>query len=133
MHIDPKARMRERRRKRSNNPHQALSLQLSHVRVGARLDALVLADEEGITIAHAGDEKLCSELAALAPILSRGTVVSNGIDMRQGLLFVRAVNFQGSPLYLASCGDNPDETTPAVVDQWLAEATLGVTRILTAA
>lgn len=133
MQIVPEAKVGERRRIRSDDPRVALALQLSHVRHGARLDAVVLANDEGLPIAHAGDPALCSELAALAPILSRGRVVENQIDMRQGLLFVRAVTFQGAPLYLASCGDSPSENTPAVVDQWLAEATRGVTRILTAA
>jgi hypothetical protein len=132
MQLESQAKSGERRRIRSNDPHRALALQLSHVRHSARLDALVLATHDGLPIAHAGDAALCRELAALAPILSRGTVVANEIDIRQGLLFVRAVIFQGSPLYLASCGDNPTETTPAEVDQWLAEATQGVTRILAA-
>jgi hypothetical protein len=133
MQIEPKPEVAERRRIRSDDPHMALALQLSHVRHGARLDALVLANDDGLPIAHAGDAALCSELAALAPILSRGRVVTNKIDMRQGLLFVRAVNFQGAPLYLASCGDSPTENTPAEVDNWLAEATHGITRILAAA
>jgi hypothetical protein len=133
MHIEPKAEVGERRRIRSDDPHVALALQLSHVRHGARLDAVVLANDEGLPIAHAGDAALCSELAALAPILSRGRVAENQIDIRQGLLFVRAVNFQGAPLYLASCGDSPTENTPELVDQWLANATVGVTRILAAA
>jgi len=133
MHDKPKPEGAERRRIRSDDPHMALALQLSHVRHSARLDAVVLANDEGLPIAHAGDATLCSELAALAPILSRGRVIENQIDMRQGLLFVRAVNFQGAPLYLASCGDSPTENSPALVDQWLADATVGVTRILTAA
>jgi hypothetical protein len=133
MHKGPKPDVKERRRIRSDDPHVALALQLSHVRHGARLDAVVLANDEGLPIAHAGDAALCCELAALAPILSRGKVVENQIDMRQGLLFVRAVNFQGAPLYLASCGDSPSENTPELVDQWLADATVGVTRILAAA
>lgn len=133
MHEVTKPEVKERRRIRSDDPHVALSLQLSHVRHGARLDAVVLANDEGLPIAHAGDAALCVELAALAPILSRGKVVENQIDMRQGLLFVRAVNYQGAPLYLASCGDSPSENTPELVDQWLANATVGVTRILNAA
>jgi hypothetical protein len=93
----------------------------------------VLAKHQGQPIPQAGDSALCWELAALAPILSRGTPITHEIDIRQGLLFVRAVNFQGSALYLASCGDSPTENTPAEVDEWLAEATRGVTRILAAA
>ena len=122
----------ERRYRRSDDPQQALSLQLSHVRDEAQLDALVLASHDGLTIAHAGDAALCSELAALAPLLSRGHVIDNEVDIQHGILFVRAVEFEGTPLYLASCGDTVTETTPADVDRWLAEATAGVTRILAA-
>lgn len=122
----------DRRRARSSNPHQALSLQLSQVRDEARLDALVLASHEGLAIAHAGDADLCCELAALAPLLSAGHTLAEAAEIQQGLLFVRAVNFEGMPLYLASCGDNPDENTPAEVDRWLLEATQGVRRILAA-
>jgi hypothetical protein len=122
----------DRRQLRSNDAQQALSLQLSHVRDGAHLDALVLASHDGLTIAHAGDPALCCELAALAPLLSQGHAIDNEVDIQQGLLFVRAVEFEGVPLYLASCGDNVTETAPADVDRWLTQATVGVTRILAA-
>jgi hypothetical protein len=129
----------DRRRARSSDPKQALELQLSHVRHEAHLDALVLASREGLPIAHAGDEDLCCELAALAPLLGSawsphlsGQAPANGSDIQQGLLFVRAVELDGESLYLASCGDNPLAHTPAAVDRWLLEATAGVRRILAA-
>jgi hypothetical protein len=122
----------ERRHNRSDNPQRALSIQLSQVRDEAQLDALVLATHDGLTIAHAGDPAVCSELAAVAPLLSQGPLHTE-IELPQQLLFVRAVTFEGSPLYLVSCGDDPARTTPAHVDRWLAKATLGVTRILAAA
>lgn len=120
---------RERRQNRSDDPQRALSIQLSQVRDEAQLDALVLATHDGLTIAHAGDLAVCCELAAVAPLLSQGPLPTE-IEVRQQLLFVRAVTFEGSPLYLASCGDAPD---PAHVDRWLVKATAGVTRILAAA
>jgi hypothetical protein len=129
---EPRASTRERRRRRSDDPQRALSLQLSQVRDEARLDALVLASHEGLAIAHAGDPAICCELAAFAPLLSQGPLHTD-LELPQRLLFVRALTFEGSPLYLASCGDNPDETTFAQVDQWLAKASVGLTRILAAA
>lgn len=120
---------RERRRARSDNALEALLLQLSHVRDEAGLSALVLASHDGLTIAHAGDEALCSELAALAPLLSRGQV-QNDVQIEQPLLFVRAVEFEGVPLYLASCGDDVAAGSAEDVDRLLGEATRGVTRIL---
>jgi hypothetical protein len=143
MQMDVDTDAADRRRARSSDPQEALSLQLSYVRSEAGLDALVLASHDGLTIAHAGDLDLCSELAALAPILSNGMSsgdLSNGIssgdagasatDIQQGLLFVREVYFEGTALYLASCGDNVSDNAPAEVDRWLIEATVGVTRIL---
>ena len=142
----PASTAADRRHERSSDPQEALSLQLSYVRSEAGLDALVLASHDGLAIAHAGDLDLCSELAALAPILSNGIscgALSNGsssygdasataADIQQGLLFVREVVFEGTALYLASCGDNVSESAPAEVDRWLLEATVGVTRILAA-
>jgi hypothetical protein len=123
---------RERRQNRSDNAQRALSIQLSQVRDEAQLDALVLATHDGLTIAHAGDPAVCSELAAVAPLLSQGPLPTE-IELPQQLLFVRAVTFEGAALYLVSCGDDPDRTTPDRVDRWLAKATIGVTRILAAA
>ncbi|HEX6240734.1 MAG TPA: hypothetical protein VFZ61_07570 [Polyangiales bacterium] len=130
MQVERQISEQDRRRIRSSDPQQALSLQLSHVRDEAQLDALVLASPEGLPIAHAGDLDLCSELAALAPLLSTGQAAN--ADIQQGLLFVRAVNVDGEPLYLASCGDDLQALSPAAVDRWLLEATAGVRRILAA-
>jgi hypothetical protein len=136
MQMDVDTCAADRRRERSSDPQEALTLQLSYVRSEAGLDALVLASHDGLAIAHAGDLDLCSELAALAPLLSnglaRGDTSASGADIQQALLFVRAVNFEGTALYLASCGDNVNESAPAEVDRWLIEATEGVTRILAA-
>jgi hypothetical protein len=134
MQMDVDTDATDRRLVRSSDPQEALSLQLSYVRSEAGLDALVLATHDGLTIAHAGDVDLCSELAALAPLLSRGaaSASASAADIQQGLLFVRAVNFEGTALYLASCGDNVHDNAPAEVDRWLIEATEGVTRILAA-
>lgn len=128
MQVERQGQPNERRQARSSDPQQALSLQLSHVRDEAQLDALVLASADGLPIAHAGDDELCWELAAVAPLLSSGQAPA----IEQGLVFVRAVNVDGEALYLASCGDDLQSLTPAGVDRWLLEATAGVRRILDA-
>ena len=71
----------DRRRRRSDDAREALDLQLAHVRDAARLDALVLASDEGLSIAFSGEEELCTELAALAPFLPRELVAH---DPRSG-------------------------------------------------
>jgi len=131
MQMDADTRATDRRRARSSDPHEALALQLSYVRSEANLNALVLASHDGLPIAGAGDQQLCSQLAAVAPLLSGGDAAS-AADIRHGLLFVREVYFEGTPLYLASCGDDVYDSAPAEVDRWLIEATEGVTRILAA-
>jgi hypothetical protein len=131
MQMDADTLATDRRRVRSSDPQEALALQLSYVRSEAGLNALVFASHDGLQIAGSGDRDLCSELAAVAPLLSMGDAAS-AADIQHGLLFVREVYFEGTPLYLASCGDNVYESGPAEVDRWLIEATEGVTRILAA-
>ena len=109
----------DRRTRRSQRAEEALSLQLERVRDEARLEALVLASEEGLAIAHSGEEELCTELAALAPFIEE-TITS------QDLLRVRPTQFAGHPLYLVSYG----RERPPEVDGWLDHACSGVFRIL---
>jgi len=109
----------ERRRRRSQEAQQALFLQLERVRDQARLDALVLASEEGLCIAHSGEEEFCTELAALAPFIPQASAA-------QALLRVRATDFAGRRMYLVCYGREP----PTEVASWLEHAWSGVTRIL---
>lgn len=121
----------ERRRRRSLDPHTALSLQLAHVQEQAKLSALVLASEDGLPIAHAGDADLCSELAAVAPFssLQAGEPASTYID--HALVHVERVPWNGAPLFLAGCRGAP-HADGGEITRWLAHAQAGVTRILAA-
>jgi len=114
---------RERRIRRSHDCFESLTLQLARVRDAAQLEALVLATEEGLPVAHCGEESLCEELAALAPLLGRDR---KGVPQRAGR--VRAVSLTGLPLYLVSYSTE----APAQIDHWLEHASRGVTRILSA-
>ncbi len=105
----------DRRTRRSQRVHEALSLQLDHVRGKARIAALVLATEEGLRVAHSGEEGLCEELAARAPFLSNERTTR-----------VRHVSCLGLPLYLVSYG----ESDASQIDDWLEHASHGITRIL---
>jgi hypothetical protein len=121
----------ERRRARADNAQEALTLQLAELCDAGHLDALVLAGADGLAIAHAGDLELCSELAAIAPLLSSEMLQVSPSSIQHGMLFVRAVEFEGSSLYLASCGEWGDAAM-SEVDRVLHEATQGVRRILAA-
>ena len=117
----------ERRRRRSEVPQEALVLQLERVREKARLDALVLASDEGLSIAHSGEEELCTELAALAPFLPRETEART--EAGSEALRVQPVSFGSLLLYLVSyCRDQVSDQ----LDGWLEHASRGVVRILDA-
>ena len=61
--------MIERRVHRSQDPYRALCLQLEHSRTHGALDAVVVAIDNGLLVAGAGDESLCEALGAVAPLV----------------------------------------------------------------
>lgn len=117
----------ERRHNRSNNKELALGYQLAHVRDRGRLEALVLADDDGLALSTAGDPAVCRELAAIAPLWAKSIL---GIPLppllRGAEVAVRIVRVHGQPLYLASVGGG------VARDALLAHSLSGVTRILAA-
>jgi hypothetical protein len=112
----------ERRTRRSYQPQEALSYQLEHVRGQAGLAALVLATQDGLSIAYSGEDELCLELAALAPFLQEADNDGTPRATR-----VRAMDHDGLPLLLISYG--VDDARPEL-DGWLDHATQGISRIL---
>ena len=115
----------ERRARRSNHRDLALGFQLEHVRDRGRLEALVLADDDGLALATAGDPAVCRELSAIAPLMARSIL---GIPMpgmlRGAEVAVRIVHVHGVPLYLASVGGG------VARDALLSHSMAGVRRIL---
>ena len=63
--------VRERRQRRSDNTTLALHYQLEACRQAARLDGLVLSDEDGFCLAASGDPQACHEVAARLPFIGR--------------------------------------------------------------
>src|SRR5579863_4523819 len=96
----------DRRRKRSQDPLVALHYQLAYTRNEERLDALVVADDCGVVVAAAGAWAACEELAAYAPILSRGAWSEPGArdDSRmaelRGQVDIQPVRVDGSTVLL---------------------------------
>jgi hypothetical protein len=115
----------ERRSRRSKHRDLALGFQLEHVRGRGRLEALVLADDDGLALATAGDPGVCRELAAIAPLMAKSVL---GIPMppllRGAEVAVRVVRIHNQPLYLASVGGG------VARDALLAHSIGGVRRIL---
>lgn len=115
----------ERRSSRSKRRDLALGFQLEHVRDRGRLEALVLADDDGLTLSAVGDPGVCRELSAMAPLMAKSIL---GIPMpamlRGAEVAVRIVHVHGQPLYLASVGGG------VARDALLAHSLGGVRRIL---
>lgn len=115
----------ERRHRRSSDRFLALRYQLEHAREKGGIEALVLADDEGLVIASSGDAATCAELGAVAPLMAKSVM---GMPMppllRGAEVAIRRVTIYGQSLYLASVGGG------VARDALLHTSRAGVTRIL---
>jgi len=114
-----------RRKRRSGEPFVALRYQLERSREQGGLEALVLADRDGLVVAGSGDPSLCAELGAIAPLVSRTAL---GLPMppllRGGEVSVRSILVHGRNLFMASMGGN------SARDAHLTDSIAGLHRIL---
>lgn len=116
--------MEERRLRRTQDPYRALCLQLEHIRAEGELDAMVVAIDNGLLIAGAGERSICEALGAVAPLVGSPSfdgrvpcsLVGQSID-------VRSISLEGETVYVASAG----RTTS---DEWMKRSIGGVRRIL---
>ena len=116
--------MKERRLRRSEDPYSALCLQLEQIRAEGELDAMVVAIDNGLLIAGAGERSVCEALGAVAPLISSpsfngpvpGALVGQSID-------VRSISLEGETVYVASVGRSTS-------DEWMKRSIGGVRRIL---
>lgn len=127
MTIAYRAAISERRTRRSEHHDLALRYQLESTRTRGRMSALALTDNSGLLLAWAGEDQVCEELGAVAPMivqgwppeLERGTLSRDDIS-------VRAIECFGEQLYLASLGGG------VAREALLAHSARGIHRILTA-
>lgn len=113
--------MVERRTRRSDDPLVALHYKLAKTRRDRGLEAIVVADADGLVIAGAGAWPLCEEVAAYAPMLGNGAD-ANELPAR----LAGRVNVQSADdLWLCLVGENHD-------DAELDASRDAVTRILAA-
>ncbi|MDH3623313.1 MAG: hypothetical protein OES69_05490 [Myxococcales bacterium] len=116
--------MNERRAQRSQDPYRALCLQLEHSRTHGALEAVVVAIDNGLLVAGAGDESLCEALGAVAPLVDESRfegAMPRALDGQN--IDVRTMRLEGEMLYVASAGHRP-------ADVWLQRSINGVRRIL---
>lgn len=119
----------DRRKRRSRSPHIALTLQLDACRDG--LDALVLADGDGLPLASSGDDYACEEVAGRLVIAARrirefaGTLL--GPHGRWDVQMTK-VEVDGQELVLCAVGGSAEQRR-----RQIARSLGGVQRILAAA
>ena len=100
--------VRERRRRRSENTSLALHYQLDVGRKSARLDGLVLSDEDGFCLASSGDPEACQEVAARLPFIGRKVPEFEGVLLgtESGWrIRMTRMAVAGAELYLCAIGN----------------------------
>ncbi|MGB5694858.1 MAG: hypothetical protein WBM46_04325 [Polyangiales bacterium] len=116
--------MNERRTRRSQDPYRALCLQLECSRLEGELDAVIVATDNGLLVASAGERSVCEALGAIAPLLSTASFSGRLPGALEGQrVDVRPMSLEGETVYLASVGRSSGEA-------WLQQSISGVRRIL---
>ena len=118
-------RAMERRGRRSQEHCTALRYQLESTRERGHMAALALTDGDGLLLAWAGENEVCEELGAAAPLIARGAPVTLEGCEREEEVVVRAIDCFGEPLFLASIGGG------VAREALLSHSARGIQRILT--
>jgi len=117
----------ERRCRRSAHHSTALRYQLESTLSRGHMAALALSDGSGMLLACAGEDLVCEELGAVAPMLALGWPPGSPKRAVQSQdVSVHSLECFGEPLYLASIGGGVTR------DALLSHSARGVERILTA-
>jgi hypothetical protein len=123
----------ERRLLRSGCLADALRLQLEACRDDAKLDAIVVSDELGFCVAHAGGDGGHEELAARLPMLAdpaqRRFLDDDEVQSSQADLAVTTFSAAGTQLH-ACAVNRPDAETSAGGADVLARVASGFSRLL---
>jgi len=120
----------ERRVRRAETITLALSYQLDECCRDGAMEAMVVADGEGLPLAAAGDVYACDEVAARMVAVGRrirefsGTVFNGGTKWD---VQMRKVEVDGSALLVCAVGGSPEDRKKQI-----ARGTEGALRILAA-
>ena len=101
----PRRPLIDRRRTRPTDTASALVAAFDHAVARADLDALIIADESGILVSNNTTELDLAMLAAVTPLVARGT--AKALIRRDGApleLSVRTIEVLGETLYVAALG-----------------------------
>jgi hypothetical protein len=124
--------MVERRRKRAKTFKRALEYQLAACCTETSIDAMVVADGDGLALAGAGDHYACDEVAARMVLVGPrirefdGTLLGGG-GTRWDVRMI-AVDVDGSELLVCAVGGTPDDRR-----RQIARGAEGARRILSLA
>ena len=97
----------ERRRRRAKTTTQALRYQLASCCEDGRIDAMVVADGDGLPLASSGDTYACDEVAARMVLVGARIKEFNGTLLGQGQRWdvqMMKVQVDGSELLVCAVG-----------------------------
>lgn len=126
-----RVRASDRRERRSDNITQALRYLLDACLQSGRLEAMALADRDGLLLAAASDPAACEEVAARVAGIPidvgsfRGTVIGEAGAWPVHMRRLRLSGFGEMTLYVCAVGGGSDARTRAVT-----RAGSGIERIL---
>ena len=119
----------DRRDRRSYNLHEALELQLAATAKKGKFSAVVLTENQGITVAGAGNMAEIEEIAAFAPQLAPGKRYWQGslkdVGGEDKLVTVAPIESEMGKLYMCAVGG---ESQKIIAELLLGSR--GVNRIL---
>ena len=121
----------ERRHRRATTITKALEYQLMSCCEDGRIEAMVVADGDGLPMAYSGDSYACDEVAARMVLVGRkinefsGTLLGAG---HQWHVQMRKIDFEGSELLVCAVGGTAEART-----RQITRGAEGALRILQAA
>ncbi len=121
----------ERRRRRAKTITLALSYQLDDCCKDGDIQAMVIADGEGLPLGAAGDTYACDEVAARMVVVGRRIREFNGILLGAGMRWdvqMTKLDVDGSELLVCAVGGTPEQRKKQI-----ARSAEGAMRILAAA
>ncbi len=120
--------MIERRRTRSENSSEALHLQLAACCRDSDVEAMVIADDEGLTLATSGDAEACDEVAARTAVAGRRVTEFAGTLLGHAQAWdvqMKRISVAGSELLVCAVGGSA-----AARRNQIERSAAGATRIL---
>jgi hypothetical protein len=104
----------ERRHRRANITTKALEYQLMSCCEDGRIEAMVVADGDGLPLASSGDAFACDEIAARMVLVGRRINEFTGTLLGAGHAWqvqMRKIEFEGSELLVCAVGGTPEART----------------------